>query len=77
MKNGLRIRSEDSYKPRRRILHDPVKYPEPFKFNPDRFLGGDDDMSRPMTPNLVNENPWHYIFGFGLRCASQQPTQIV
>ena len=51
-----------------RILHDPKKYPEPDTFNPDRFIGeaGAGD-SRSMNPEMINENPWQYIFGFGLR----------
>ena len=54
-----------------RILHNPEKYPEPDTFNPDRYLKQSGEVSgsdkRAMNPELVNEDPWHYIFGFGLR----------
>lgn len=41
----------------RQIAHDPVAYPNPFKFDPDRFLGD--------TPQ---RDPYDYIFGVGRRC---------
>ncbi|KAH7102101.1 cytochrome P450 [Auriculariales sp. MPI-PUGE-AT-0066] len=38
------------------ILHDPVKYQEPFEFNPERYLSG-----------AVTDDPRHHVFGFGPR----------
>lgn len=40
----------------REMSHDPEVYADPFKFNPDRFLGD--------TPEL---NPKELFFGFGRR----------
>lgn len=40
----------------RAMAHDPETYPNPFEFNPDRFMGD--------TPN---RDPFDFIFGIGRR----------
>ncbi|KAH7096828.1 cytochrome P450 [Auriculariales sp. MPI-PUGE-AT-0066] len=52
-----------------RILHNPQKYPEPSRFNPERYLTRDvqDKDGYSINPELINENPFHYAFGYGLR----------
>ncbi|KAJ7151250.1 cytochrome P450 [Mycena filopes] len=47
------------------LLHDPEVYPEPFEFNPDRFLSASDN------PKL-NSDPRRYTFGFGRRVCPGQ-----
>lgn len=44
------------------ILHDPVKYPDPFTFNPERYIGNETNVFGP--DDIVNEDPTRYIFGF-------------
>jgi len=52
---------------RRAILHDEANYPEPFKFNPDRFLTQDGQLNPAvMDPALV-------VFGFGRRLVHSFP----
>ncbi|EJD39103.1 cytochrome P450, partial [Auricularia subglabra TFB-10046 SS5] len=41
------------------LLHDPVKYPDPMKFDPGRFLRGD--------VSGVNDDPKVHAFGYGRR----------
>jgi len=43
------------------MLHDEATYPEPFKFNPERFMTADGQFNK-----NVND-PFHAIFGFGRR----------
>ena len=51
----------------RAILHDEANYPEPFKFNPDRFLTQDGQLNPAvMDPALV-------VFGFGRRLVHSFP----
>jgi len=45
----------------RAILHDEEIYPEPFKFNPDRFLTKDGQL------NPAVQDPALAVFGFGRR----------
>ena len=45
----------------RAILHDEENYPEPFKFNPDRFLSHDGQL------NPAIKDPALAAFGFGRR----------
>jgi len=45
--------------PRRAILHDEEAYPEPFKFKPERFLPGNDNV----CPDPITTG----AFGFGRR----------
>jgi len=45
----------------RAILHDEENYPEPFKFNPDRFLSQDGQL------NPAIKDPALAAFGFGRR----------
>lgn len=45
------------------ILHDEAVYPDPFAFNPERYLAND---QRPKT-NEQNVDPRTYAFGFGRR----------
>ncbi|KAH7099893.1 cytochrome P450 [Auriculariales sp. MPI-PUGE-AT-0066] len=47
------------------ILHNPKKYPDPFKFKPERFL--DKSNERSVDGVEVNEDPNHFVFGFGMR----------
>ncbi|KAH9889257.1 cytochrome P450 [Cubamyces lactineus] len=43
------------------ITHDPVKYPDPFAFKPERYLREDG------TFDCVTNDPSRYVFGFGRR----------
>lgn len=47
-------------RPHRAIMHDPQEYPDPFVFNPERFLPS--KTGSPMQPD-----PRSYAFGFGRR----------
>lgn len=42
------------------MLHDPDMYKDPYTFNPERFLPGDDG-------NVVEPDPACAAFGFGRR----------
>lgn len=42
------------------MLHDETTYPDPFTFNPDRFMNGD-----ALEPNV--HNPGVVCWGFGRR----------
>ncbi|KAJ7249314.1 cytochrome P450 [Mycena rebaudengoi] len=42
------------------ILHDPTMYPDPSKFNPDRFI-------RDGKLDCIHNDPSRYVFGFGRR----------
>ena len=44
----------------RAMLHDETVYPEPFRFNPDRFM-------KDGRLNLAVRDPDHAAFGFGRR----------
>jgi cytochrome P450 len=45
------------------MLHDEAIYPEPFEFNPDRFM-----KDGKLNPDI--RDPGHAVFGFGRRHAS-------
>jgi cytochrome P450 len=45
------------------MLHDKTIYPEPFEFNPDRFM-----KDGKLNPDV--KDPGHATFGFGRRCDS-------
>jgi len=47
----------------RAMLHDEANYPEPFEFNPDRFLTHDGQL------NTAIQDPFIAVFGFGRRLA--------
>jgi cytochrome P450 len=47
----------------RAMLHNEAIYPEPFEFNPDRFM-----KDGKLNPDI--RNPGHATFGFGRRHAS-------
>ncbi|KAF7295771.1 Cytochrome P450 [Mycena chlorophos] len=46
------------------ITHDPEMYPDPFTFNPDRFLGESGKQQR---------DPYDFVFGFGRRVCPGRP----
>jgi cytochrome P450 len=49
----------------RHVLHDPVIFPEPMKFDPSRWL--------PSNPELQRLNRYHFPFGRGSRmCAGMK-----
>ena len=43
-------------------MHDPVAYPQPYEFRPDRFIGKDGTLDRTVR------DPLEFVFGFGRRC---------
>lgn len=48
----------------RAILHDDRMYPEPYKFQPERFISNDGSLRKDIV------DPRNFVFGFGRRCVT-------